>query len=137
MEIFHSFRSCFKRGSKKQTPVGIKTATLSFEIGRSTVQLHFLEFMESTGLGPVQFLPPLARPLSRLAQHPNYTQEWKYFAPIFSILEWKYFAPMKVRSEIFPHQRRKIRREIIVLIKIIFSTPVKKFDVMKYFHKTQ
>ena len=38
---------------------------------------------------------------------------------------------------LFPHQRWKIRREIFVVITIIFSTPVKKCEVMKYFHKTQ
>ena len=40
-------------------------------------------------------------------------------------------------EENIPFQKIKIKREIFVVIKIIFTTPVKKFELMKHFQKTQ
>ena len=40
-------------------------------------------------------------------------------------------------EENIPFQKRKIIREIFVVITIIDITPVKKFEVMNHFQKTQ
>ena len=40
-------------------------------------------------------------------------------------------------EENIPFQKRKIRREKFVVITIIFTTPVRKFEYMKHFHNTQ
>ena len=40
-------------------------------------------------------------------------------------------------EENIPFQKRKIIGEIFIEIKINFTTPVKKFELMKHFQKTQ